>query len=48
MQGWDQQDAHELLIHLLEELSRENPLAIKRGGKVDLSYNEKENFHKNW
>lgn len=38
VQGWDQQDAHELLIHLFDEIGRENPLPMKRGGKVDLSY----------
>ena len=46
MQGWDQQDAHELLVHLLDEIGAENGLPLKRGyGKVDLNYNNKASYH---
>ena len=45
VQGWDQQDAHELLIHLLDEIGSENGLPLKKGfGKVDLNYNEKTGY----
>lgn len=47
VKGWEQQDAHELLIHLLEELRMENPLPLING-QADLSFNEKLSYAQNW
>jgi hypothetical protein len=37
VKGWEQQDSHELMVHLIEELRKENPLPLK-SGKIDLEY----------
>ena len=47
VQGWDQQDAQEFLIGLLEIMNQENTMQIK-SGNIKLDYDNRIDRAKNW
>jgi ubiquitin C-terminal hydrolase len=47
VRGWEQQDAHELLIEFIEQLRKENSDKLA-SGQVDLAYREGKNIDENW
>lgn len=47
VQGWEQQDSHELLIQLIDQFRKENSEKLS-GGNPDLAYKEKLSIEENW